>query len=181
VKTSSSGKKARRSGATLALFLAACAGPASGVVAAPPGVSTTPLVPVAEYAFDSLDDRPVSSQSTRGKPTVIAFVTTGSLLAQAQVDFLVAMAKNDGDRVNYAVVALETRENRELVELYRKALSIPFPVAMADAETLAGAGAFHDVSAVPVTVLLDPSGRVVWRADGRVAKSDEIRTAMREQ
>jgi hypothetical protein len=142
-------------------------------------VSNAPLAPPLTFAFDSLDDRPVSSDSTRGKPTVIAFVTTGSIVAQAQVDFLVAMAKNDGDKVNYAVVALESRENRELVELYRKALSISFPVAVADAETLAGAGVFHDVSVVPVTVLLDRSGRVAWRADGRVARSEEIRVAMR--
>ena len=114
----------------------------------------------------------------RGKPVVMAFVTTGSLPAQAQVDYLVAMAKNDGDRVNYAVVALEDREGRELVELYAKALSIPFPVAMADAQTRSGAGAFGDVSAVPVTVVLDRAGRVVWRVQGRVAKSAEIRGAM---
>jgi hypothetical protein len=179
VKTSSSGKKATRRAAGLCFVLAACGGSRPGPVDAPAGVSTVPLRPVIEFAFDSLDERPVSSESTRGKPTVIVFVTTGSLLAQAQVDFLVAMAKNDGDRVNYAVVALEGRENRELVELYRKALSIPFPVAMADAETLAGGGVFHDLAAVPVTVLLDRGGRIAWRADGRVAGSEEIRIAMR--
>jgi hypothetical protein len=91
------------------------------------------------------------------------------------------MARHDGDRVNYAVVALEAQEARELVDLYRKALSIPFPVAIADARTLSGTGAFGDVSAVPVTVLLDRAGRVTWRVDGRVAKSDEIRAAMRGQ
>jgi hypothetical protein len=158
----------------------ACAESGTRTASTPPGVSTVvSSSPAVEFSFDSLDDRVVSSGSTRGKPTVIAFVTTDSLMAQAQVDFLVAMAKNDGERVNYAVVALEGRENRELVELYRKALSIPFPVAMADADTLAGAGAFHDVSAVPVTVLVDRAGRVAWRAEGRVAKSDELRVAMR--
>jgi hypothetical protein len=148
-------------------------------VEAPPGASSAPRGAAVDFAFDSLDDRPVSSEATRGKVTVLVFVTTGSLLAQAQVDYVVAMAKNDVDRVNYAVVALETRDNRELVELYRKALSIPFPAAMADAGTMAGAGGFHDVSAVPVTVVLDEAGRVAFRADGRVAKSDEIRAAMR--
>jgi hypothetical protein len=89
------------------------------------------------------------------------------------------MAKHDAQRVNYAVVALERGENRELVELYQKALSIPFPVAIADALTLTGVGAFGDVRAVPVTVILDRLGRVAWRVDGRVAKSDELRAAMR--
>ena len=135
-------------------------------------------VPV-DFAFDSLDDRPISAVSTRGKPTLVTFLTTSNLAAQAQIDFLVAMARNDGDKVNYAAVALEPHDNRELVELYKKALSIQFPVAMADPLTLAGGGPFGDVSAVPVTVLLDRSGRIVWRTDGRVVKSSELRDALK--
>jgi hypothetical protein len=132
-----------------------------------------------DFRFDSLDEQPVSAEATRGKPLVLTFVTTSNLAAQAQVDFLVAMARHDGDRVNYAVVALEQHDNRELVELYKKALSIPFPVALADAQTLAGRGVFGDVSAVPVTVVLDRLGRVAWRVDGRVARSQELRAALR--
>jgi hypothetical protein len=166
------------------LPVAACAGkatPASapGSGGPPVGEARLPFTQEVEFSFDSLDDRPLSADSTRGQPTLIAFVTTASLPAQAQVDFLVAMAKHDADRVHYAVVALEHPESRELVEMYRKALAIPFPVAMADAPTLAGAGPFGDVRGVPVTVLLDRSGRVVWRVAGRVAKSAEVRAAMR--
>ena len=145
-----------------------------------PGARAAAAVRVPmDFAFDSIDDRPVSAQATRGKPTILSFVTTSNLAAQAQVDFLVAMARHDADRVNYVVVALEPRDSRELVELYKKALSIPFPVAMADAQTLAGAGAFGNVNAIPVTVILDRSGRVAWRVDGRVAKSDELRNSLR--
>jgi hypothetical protein len=132
-----------------------------------------------DFAFDSLDERPVTAAAMRGKPTVIVFLTTSSLAAQAQVDFLVAMASHDDNRVNYAAVALDGRDGRELVELYRKTLSVPFPVAMADASTLTGGAAFGDVGAVPVTVVLDRIGRVVWRADGRVAKSEELRAVLR--
>ncbi|HEX3771424.1 MAG TPA: hypothetical protein VHV30_11185, partial [Polyangiaceae bacterium] len=70
-------------------------------------------------------------------------------------------------------------DSREIVALYQRALSIPFPLAVADAQTLAGGGAFGDVSAVPVTVLLDRDGRVAWRIDGRVVKSDELRREIR--
>jgi hypothetical protein len=159
--------------------VSACRGSAAAAPSKPPAASTASATGPVDFAFESLDDRPVTSEATRGKPTVISFVTTESLPAQAQVDFLVAMAKHDADRVNYAVVALDTRENRELVELYRKALSVPFPTALADGPTLAGGGSFGDVRSVPVTVLLDRWGRVAWRVDGRVAKSDEIRAAMR--
>jgi hypothetical protein len=164
--------------AAAAAAASGCTSTATAPPAAPPGASTVPLRPPIEFAFDSLDERSVSSQTTRGKPSVIAFVTTGSLPAQAQVNFLVGMAKRDADRVNYAVVALEPRENRELVEIYRKALSVAFPVALADASTLGGESAFGDLSAVPVTVVLDRAGRVVWRTDGRVVKNDELRRAM---
>ena len=143
------------------------------------GVSTTPLHPVVDFAFESMDDRPVTSEATRGKTTVLAFVTTGSLPAQAQVDYLVAMAAHDANEVNYAAVALEAPESHELVELYARALHVPFPVAMADALTRQGQGPFGDMSAVPVTVVLDRAGRIVWRSAGRVAKSDELRGAMR--
>jgi hypothetical protein len=62
------------------------------------------------YAFDTLDERPVSSAAHRGKPTILAFVTTGDIVGQAQIDYLVAMAKNDGAKVNYALVALHPRK-----------------------------------------------------------------------
>ncbi|MDP9000054.1 MAG: TlpA family protein disulfide reductase [Myxococcota bacterium] len=191
MKTNSWGKKATRSAvddsaaaravvvvALAALTFACTAGSSFAPAESPPGLGQLARGPV-DFAFDSLDARPVSGPATRGKPTILSFVATSSLPAQAQVDFLVAMAKNDGDLVNYAVVSLDRGDNRELVEMYKRALSIPFPVAMADAQTLAGAGAFGDLSAVPVTVVLDRLGRVVSRIDGRVAKSAELRAAMR--
>ena len=181
MKTNSWGKKPtiRAAAHALLMLCVACGASNGGVDRAAVGTSASPLGPAVDFAFDSLDDRPVSAEAMRGKPTVVAFVTTGSLPAQAQVGFLVAMARNDAQRVNYVVVALEARENRELVELYAKSLSIPFPVALADNQTRSGSGAFGDVTRVPVTVLLDRSGRAIWRVGGRVAKSDEIRAAMR--
>jgi hypothetical protein len=163
-----------------ALCVGGCGSASStGGSSLPPGVSSAATSPPLSFDFDSLDDRPASAEAMRGKPTVVTFVTTGSLPSQAQVDFLVAMAEHDGDRTNYLVVALDPRENRELVEIYRKALHVPFPVAMADDTSRSGAGPFGDVTAVPCTVVLDRAGRVAARVDGRIAKSPEIRAALR--
>ncbi len=188
MKTSSWDKRATNSAArALASVLRVCV-PASFVACGqaperpalvPPAAPTLAARAPIDFAFDSLDDRPVDAESTRGKPTVIAFITTENLASQAQLDFLVAMAKNDADRVNYAAVALEPRDSREIVELYRKALAIPFPMAMTDAPTLTGGGPFGDVRSVPVVVMLDRSGRLAWRNDGRLARSEELRAAMR--
>ncbi len=190
MKTSSWGKRARtearaarRARALLAAAGLLLAGGCGGSTP-PPGVSAAPRSGPIDFAFPGLDGQPITSDWARGKPTVIAFVTTGSLAAQAQVDFLVAMSKRDGDRVHYALVGLDGGEGNdrrsasELLRLYASALAVSFPVASADEGTREGAGPFGDVRNVPVTLVLDRAGRVVWRADGRVAKSDEIRAAM---
>lgn len=179
MKTSSSARRATSSALAALFAVAACGGAKATLPDALPGVSSGPSWAPVDFAFDSLDERPVNAESTRGKVTVVAFVDTGSLPSQAQVDFLVAMSKHDGDKVHYAIVALEMQQNRELVEMYRKSLGVTFPVALADPSTASGGGPFGDVTAVPVTVVLDAAGRIVWRAAGRVAKSDEIRAAMK--
>ncbi len=132
----------------------------------------------AAYAFDTLDERAVSSAVHRGKLTVLAFVTTGDIVGQAQVDYLVSMAKNDGATVNYALVALHPRKEIPIVEAYAAALKVAFPVALADASVMTNAGPFGEIGAVPTLVVLDPFGRVVWKHTG-LAKPDELRGHMR--
>lgn len=166
------------------LACAACAacgpkeasGPPVGV-SDKPGTSVPTDRPVA-YVFDSLDDRPVSSDAMRGKPTVLAFVTTGDLVGQAQVDFLVAMARNDKDKVNYALVAFHPRREIVLVDAYVQTLKVEFPVALADATAMSDKGPFGEIPAVPTVVVLDRLGRVAWKHTG-LAKPDELRAHMR--
>ncbi len=160
----------------LALTTPACA---ARTVDEPIGSSSAASGDRVIYEYDSLDDRPVSSDVMHGRPTVLTFVQLGSALSQAQVEYLAVMAKHDGDQVNYAVVALEPRSNRALLELYVKTLDVTFPAAFADEATLDGAGGFGEWHGVPTTIVLDRVGRVLWRADGRVATSNELRNAMK--
>jgi hypothetical protein len=161
--------------------LAAC-GPKVGE-GPPVGVSTKGDVPlpsldtVTTYAFDPIGERAVSSDAMHGKPTVIVFVTTGDIVGQAQVSFLVHMAKNDGDRVNYAIVALHPRREVVLVEAYRKTLGVEFPVALGDASATSATGPFGEIPAVPTVVILDRDSRIRWKHTG-LAKNDELRGHM---
>jgi hypothetical protein len=152
------------------------------VVEPPVGVSdkpgaTLPDKPVS-YVFDTLDERPVSSAAHRGKPTVLCFVTTGDIVGQAQVDYLVAMAKNDGAKVNYALIAMHPRKEIILVEAYMAALKIEFPVALGDKSAMNAAGPFGEISAVPTVVVLDRDGQITWKHTG-LAKPDELRSHMK--
>ena len=113
-----------------------------------------------DFAYDSLDARPVSASAMRGKVTVLAFVATYDLGSQAQVNYLVAMAKHDAAKVNYVMVALDQRTERELVEVYKTDLNVTFPVALADAETIGGGGPFGDVHRIPAVVVLDREGQI---------------------
>ena len=170
-------------GAALALALALLGCGRKESDGPPVGVSTKAgAAPLSDepvtYAFDPLDERPVSSAAMRGKPTVLAFITTGDIVCQAQVDFLVAMAKRDGDEVNYALVAIHPRREIVLVETYRKTLGVEFPIALGDASALAPGGPFGEIPAVPTVVVLDRVGRVAWKHTG-LAKADEVRGHLR--
>jgi hypothetical protein len=150
----------------------------------PVGVSTKSGAPLPSpdkatlYVFDSLDERAVSSEAMRGKPTVIAFITTGDIVGQAQVSYLVHMAKNDRERVNYALVAIQPRQEIVLVETYRQTLGVEFPVALADATETNAGGPFGEIPMVPTIIILDREGRIVWKHSG-LAKNDELRGHMR--
>jgi len=165
--------------ASIALGAMGC-GPKT--VEAPVGTSDKPGAAFPDrpvtYAFDTLDERPVSSAAHRGKPTVLAFVTTGDIVGQAQVDYLVAMAKNDGARVNYALIALHPRKEIMLVEAYMSALKVEFPVALGDASAMAPQGPFGEIAAVPTIVVLDRDGKIAWKHTG-LARSDELRSHLR--
>ena len=70
-------------------------------------------------------------------------------------------------------------ENRPLARIFRDAVGLPFPLAMADAAAIAGRGAFTGIDTVPSVVVLDHEGREVWRKVG-VAHADELIRAVRD-
>jgi hypothetical protein len=172
-----------RRGVILLLLAFACgpkesSGPPVGVSS---GKGDLPLPAIdrpVHYAFDSLDERAVTSEAMRGKPTVLAFVTTGDLVGQAQVSYLVHMAKNDGANVNYVMIALHPRKEIVLVEAYMQTLGVTFPAALSDPSATAANGPFGEIPAVPTVVILDRGGRIVWKHVG-LAKNDELRGHMR--
>ncbi len=105
-------------------------------------------------------------------------MTTGDIVGQAQVDYLVAMAKNDGAKVNYALIAMHPRKEIVLVEAYISALKIEFPVALGDPGVMAPSGPFGEIAAVPTIVILDREGKIAWKHTG-LAKADELRGHLR--
>jgi thiol-disulfide isomerase/thioredoxin len=156
--------------AVLALALCACAKQGAGP---PVGMSGAAQELAPRFSFDSLDERPVSSDAMRGKVGVIVFVTTYDWASQAEVDFIVPIAKKNDPRVAFAMVALQSPSDRELVEHYRDTLGVTFPTALADVAGASSVG-FGEVRSVPTVIVLDASGKLVFHKEG-IVKGDELR------
>lgn len=124
--------------------------------------------PVRRFAYETLDGRVVTSQRYRGRMTVVAMVATYDTASQAQTRFLETVYRRHAPRINALLLVLEPPEHRPLVEAYQSSLALSYDVALADAETIAGEGAFAGLHHVPSIVLLDREGREVWRNLGLV-------------
>jgi hypothetical protein len=112
------------------------------------------------------------SDSLRGQPTILAFVTTYDLASQAEARFLDGVFRRHGGRVHAAAVVLEPAQNQPLVLTFRDALHLSYPVALGDAALITGEGPFGDVHAVPSTIVLDKEGRIVWKRVGLTSEEE---------
>jgi hypothetical protein len=157
-----------------AVIGAACAVPPStqlpdaGVQASPP----------IEFSFPPNQDEVVSSETTRGRATVLAFVTTYDVASQLVLLRLGEVITQFVPRANAAAIVIEPALYAELLPAYRESLALPFPIVMADFATQQGHGAFGAIASVPTLVVLDRDGREVWRHQGPLT-AEEIENALR--
>jgi len=130
-----------------------------------------------EFAFGTTDGRELSSANTRGRATAILFVTTYDIASQLLAQRLDSVIHSHVPRANAGAVVLEAPKYAELATAYRSTLTLSYPVAMADSLTLTGGGPFGSIGQVPTLVVLDRSGREVWRTTG-VPDAREIERAL---
>jgi hypothetical protein len=140
----------------------------------PSATSGTPI----SFSYEALDGKPLSTASLAGRVTVIGFIATYDVASQAEVRFILDVGRTHAPRLNVAFLVLERKENRPLVDAFVAALSIPYPVALADEETIEGQGPFAGLHHVPSVVILDRQGREVWRHIGLI-KEAELEQAVR--
>lgn len=154
----------------LALWALGCAAPEATPDPEVPEPEPEPTVtakpptgPPVQFRFESLEGEPLSTESVAGRFTVIGLVATYDVASSAQARFLTGLVKNHVPRINVALLVLEPKSSRPMVEAFVNALRIEYPVAFADAATIAGKGPFEGLHSVPSIVVLDPEGREVWR------------------
>ncbi|HTN86460.1 MAG TPA: TlpA disulfide reductase family protein [Sorangium sp.] len=164
----------------LLLLAIGCAGSGDAVrepVAGPPAAAASPARgPALTFSYETLDGRELSTASLAGRLSVIGFVATYDVASQAEARFLAGLFRDHTPRINAALLVLEASENRPLVEAFVAALKLPYPVALADAPTIAGEGPFAGLHHVPSVVILDADGREAFRHVGLITQEalDEV-------
>ena len=123
---------------------------------------------VLRFEYTALDGRPISTPSMANRVSVIGFLTSYDMPSQVEARFLDLLERRHTPRLNVAVLMLEAPENQPLVEAFAASLRLEYPIAMADAATIAGEGPFTGLHHVPSVVVLDRAGREAWRHVGLV-------------
>jgi hypothetical protein len=161
-----------RSASALLLLFGAFACASEPPAPQPVFASVTKSAPLS-FQYQLIDGRSwLASESLRGRPAVLGFLTSYDLASQAQARFLNGIARRLGGRVQVGAIMLERIENRPLIIAFRDGLDLSYPVAMGDPDLIAGRGPFGDVQAVPATVVLDAEARLVWKKLGLTAEEE---------
>jgi len=159
-------------GALSSLACAAGVGPAQSA-----GALTSRRGERRSFVFPRPNGGFVSSKSVAGRATALVFITTFDLASQALAQRLDDVLRSHKPRANGVGVVLEPPKYAEFAQAFADSLSLSYPIAMADQAALRGAGAFGDIRAVPVLVVIDWEAREVARFAG-VPSVEQISDAL---
>jgi len=124
------------------------------------------------FSFPGAGDSEVNSATTRGRVTLLVFVTTYDIASQIVLRRVADAIARFTPRANAAAVVLEPPVYVDLLPAYRESLSLPYPVVMADFATQRGQGQFGGIQRVPTLVVLDREGREVSRRQGSLTQQE---------
>jgi hypothetical protein len=146
---------------------------ALGACASPPPSQAGPAArrgsPVT-FAYGTPQGEVLSSETTRGRVTVVLFVTTFDLSSQIMAKRLEAVVHRHRPRANAGAVALEAPNDAPLVDVFKTSLGLTYPVALTNSTRVDQNGPFGAIDQVPVLVVLDSRGVEVARAIGVVSE-----------
>lgn len=147
----------------LAAALVACAGTSEAEAPSAQGRGE-PL----SFAYKTQRGVEFNSQSTRGRATLVALVTTYDLGSQMLLRRVEEALRTHRPRANAGGIVMEAPKYEVLLETYEETMALSFPLVLADLATREGRGPFGAVEYLPVLIVLDADGRVVARHEGPV-------------
>jgi hypothetical protein len=125
-----------------------------------------------QFAFGTVDGGELSSDTTRGRTTLLLFVTTYDLPSQGEALLLREVVSTYKPRLNAGIVMMEPPQSAALAQVWRDSLKLDLPVAMASPSLLAGESPLGRVAGVPTLLVLDRRGRLVTRREGGLSRAE---------
>lgn len=117
----------------------------------------------------ALDGGEIDVAAYRGQIVVLHVFASWSMHATGDVEQLAEADHRD----DVIVIGVATDpEGRTVVAPWRRALSVHYLVGLADDRVRAGQSALGDVSAIPLTIVLDARGRIARRIDRQLAAGE---------
>jgi thiol-disulfide isomerase/thioredoxin len=113
--------------------------------------------PSPVIALTDLEGKPVDIAAWRGKVVLVNFWATWCGPCREEIPALLAIQEHYRDQVAILGLSIDTKPAAE-VRQFAAEFKLNYPVAMSNEEIEKG---FGGVSAVPVTFVIDPEGRVV--------------------
>jgi hypothetical protein len=147
--------------------------------AEPPASAARDLGQPVQFSLGTIDGAELSSDTTRGRSTLLLFVTTYDLPSQAEALLLREVVARHKPRANAGIVMLEPPRSAALAQVWRDSLGLDLPVAMASPALLSGESQLGRVAGVPTLLALDRRGRVVVRREGALTKA-QIEDCLRQ-
>jgi len=121
---------------------------------------------VLQFAFGTTDGQEVTSENTRGRVTVLVFVTTFDLSSQIVAKHLNQVFQAHHPQIHAAAIALEAANDAPLVDVFKSTLALDYPVALADMPELEHQPTLGAIAAVPTAIVLNGEGREIVRKSG---------------
>ena len=160
----------RRRSLALALLLLLCA--CQRVVDEPAADPVETEGRVQQFDFGTTEGEELSSVTTRGRVTVLVFVTTFDLASQVVAKRLNQVALSHHPRINAGAVVLEPPNHAPLADAFKSALELSYPVALADLPALEQSSGLGEVRSVPTVLVLNGEGREIVRKLGLCTVSE---------
>jgi hypothetical protein len=121
------------------------------------------------FRYATVSGGEVGTATTRGRATILLFLTTYDSASQIMARDLASLARTHRPRINVVAIVLEAPKYALLAQVFKRSLALNYPVAMADDAALRGQSPVGPLRRVPTLVVLDRRGRKVWRKEGFVA------------
>ena len=134
----------------------------------PETFSSSGAYPLESLDVTTLDGRPVSLRGFRGRWLLLDFFTTFAYPSQVQMPRLNEIRKRWKDKGLEVIGISMDLQGAVMVRPFLEELKIEYPVFLGAGETQKGRTPYGFIQEIPVTLLIDPQGRMVNGYLGRV-------------